>query len=98
MPGLWVRIPIALFICTVFLPFAWSLRREWMARYWELVRALKDGRNPDLSDRVRLAEMRRTILGWAQEKGLVYYDWESGAWKLGSGTVQVQSEGGRLVG
>ena len=98
MPGLWVRIPIALFICTVFLPFAWSLRREWMARYRELVCALKDGRNPDLSDRVRLAEMRRTILGWAQEKGLVYYDWESGAWKLGSGTVQVQSEGGRLVG
>ena len=96
MPGLWVRIPIVLFICAVFLPFACSIRREWMARYRELVRALKDGRDPDLSDRARLAEMRRVVLGWAQEKSLVHYDRASGVWKLGSGAAQ--SEGGRLIG
>ena len=96
MPGLWVRIPIALFICTVFLPFAWSLRREWMARYRDLVRALREGRDPDLSDRARLAEMRRVVLGWALEKSLVHYDRASGVWKPGSGTTQ--SERGRLIG
>jgi hypothetical protein len=85
-----------LFTGTVFLPFACSIRREWMVRYRELIRALKDGRDPDLSDRARLAEMRLAVLGWAQEKGLVHYDWESGAWELSSGVAQ--SEGGRLVG
>lgn len=96
MPGLWVRIPIALFICTVFLPFAWSLRREWMARYRDLVRALREGRDPDLSDRARLAEMRLAVLGWAQEKSLVHYDRNADSWKLGSGMAQ--SEGGHLAG
>ena len=96
MPGLWVRIPIVLFICAVFLPFAWSIRREWMVCYRELVRALKDGRDPDLSDRARLAEMRRVVLGWAREKSLVHYDRASGVWKPGSGTTQ--SERGRLIG
>ena len=96
MPGLWVRIPIVFFICAVFLPFACSIRREWMVRYRELIRALKDGRDPDLSDRARLAEMRRVVLGWAREKSLVHYERETGVWKLGSGMTQ--SEGGRLIG
>ena len=39
-----------------------------MVCYRELVRALKDGRDPDLSDRARLAEMRRVVLGWARKK------------------------------
>ncbi len=95
MPGLWVRIPMALFTCVVFLPFAWAIRREWMARYRELVRALREGRDPDLSDRARMAEMRRAVLGWAREKSLVHYDRNAGAWRLGSGA---QSEGGRLIG
>ena len=85
-----------LFTGTVFLPFAWSIRREWMVCYRELVCALRDGRDPDLSDRARLAEMRLAVLGWAQKKGLVHYDWESGVWELSS--VAAQSEGGRLVG
>ena len=93
---LFVRIFMALFVCFVFLPFAWSIRREWMARYRDLVRALREGRDPDLSDRARLAEMRLAVLGWAQEKSLVHYDRASGAWKLGSGMAQ--SEGGHLVG
>jgi len=67
-----------------------------MVRYRERVRALKDGRDPDLSDRARLAEMRRVVLGWALEKSLVHYDRASGAWKLGSGMTR--SEGGRLIG
>ena len=96
MPGLWVRIPIVFFICAVFLPFACSIRREWMVRYRELIRALKDGRDPDLSDRARLAEMRLAVLGWAREKSLVHYDRNAGGWKLGSGTTR--SEGGRLIG
>ena len=95
-PNLPARILMMLFTGTVFLPFACSIRREWMVRYRELIRALKDGRDPDLSDRARLSEMRLAVLGWAQEKGLVHYDWESGAWELSSGVAQ--SEGGRLVG
>ena len=96
MPDLCIRSITLFFVCAVFLPFAWSIRREWMARYRELVRALKDGRDPDLSDRARLAEMRRVVLGWALEKSLVHYDRASGAWKLGSGMTR--SEGGRLIG
>nr|WP_314716264.1 hypothetical protein [uncultured Fretibacterium sp.] len=93
---LFVRIFMALFVCFVFFPFAWSIRREWMARYRDLVRALREGRDPDLSDRAQLAEMRLAVLGWAQEKSLVHYDRNAGSWKLGSGMAQ--SEGGHLVG
>ena len=96
MPNLCIRSITLFFVCAVFLPFAWTIRREWMVRYRELVRALKDGRDPDLSDRARLAEMRLAVLGWAREKSLVHYDRASGVWKLGSGTTQ--SEGGRLIG
>ena len=92
MPNLCIRSITLFFVCAVFLPFAWTIRREWMARYRELVCALRDGRDPDLSDRARLAEMRRVVLGWAREKSLVHYDRASGVWKLGSGTTQ--SEGG----
>lgn len=91
MPGLCIRSITLFFVCAVFLPFAWAIRREWMARYRELVRALKECRDPDLADRARLAEMRRAVLGWAREKSLVHYDRNAGAWRLGSGA---QSERG----
>ena len=83
-----------LFTGTVFLPFAWSIRREWMVCYRELVCALRDGRDPDLSDRARLAEMRRTILGWAWNSGYVRYDREKG-WRLNAPSRG--AKGGRLI-
>ena len=44
---------------------AYGVCREWMKHYRILSRALKEGRDPDLCDRARMGEMRRTILGWA---------------------------------
>ena len=59
--------------------------------YRTLSRALREGRDPDLCDRARMGEMRRTILGWAWNSGYVRYDREKG-WRLNA-----PSKGGRLI-
>ncbi|RRD64006.1 hypothetical protein [Fretibacterium sp. OH1220_COT-178] len=69
--------------------------REWRKHYRTLSRALKEGRDPDLSDRARMEELRRTILGWAWNSGYVRYDREVG-WRLNAPSKG--SKGGRLVG
>ena len=87
VPNLYVHIPMTIFVGIVFFTFAWPIRREWMAHYRALTEAMKEGRDPDLSDRARLAEMRRTILSWGQEKGYVRYDREERCWKPNEGAV-----------
>ena len=77
-----IYIPMTIFMGVVLFSFACAIRREWMAHYRTLFCAVKEGRDPDLSDRARLAEMRRTILAWGQEKGYVCYDRENQCWKL----------------
>ncbi|MDO4787230.1 MAG: hypothetical protein Q4A13_09835 [Fretibacterium sp.] len=69
--------------------------REWRKHYRTLSRALEEGRDPDLSDRARMGELRRTILGWAWNSGYVRYDREAG-WRLNAPSKG--SKGGRLVG
>ena len=65
--------------------------RKWRTHYRTLSRALSEGRDPDLCDRARMEEMRRTILGWAWNSGYVRYDREKG-WRLNA-----PSKGGRLI-
>ena len=65
--------------------------KEWRTHYRTLSRALSEGRDPDLCDRARMEEMRRTILGWAWNSGYVRYDCEKG-WRLNA-----PSKGGRLI-
>ena len=67
---------------------------EWMPQCQALSRALREGRDPDLSDRARMEEMRRTILGWAWNSGYVRYDREKG-WRLNA--PPRGSKGGRLI-
>jgi len=57
----------------------------------ELILALKEGRDPDLSDRARMAEMRRTVLGWGVNSGYVRYDRDRGVWQL-------NAQKGRIIG
>ena len=83
-PGLYVRVAAILFVGIVLFPFVRDIHREWMAHYRALAAALEEHRDPDLSDRARLAEMRRTVLGWAREKGYVGYDREARCWRLRS--------------
>ena len=73
---------------------AYGVCREWMKHYRILSRALKEGRDPDLSDRARIGEMRRTILGWAWNSGYVRYDREKG-WRLNAPSKG--TKGGRLI-
>ena len=68
--------------------------RKWITHYRTLSRALKEGIDPDLSDRARMEEMRRTILGWAWNSGYVRYDREKG-WRLNAPSKG--SKGGRLI-
>ena len=77
-----IYIPMTIFMGVVLFSFACAIRREWMAHYRTLFCAVKEGRDPDLPDRARLAEMRRTVLTWGQEKGYVCYDRENQCWKL----------------
>ena len=86
-----VRIPMTILIGFVFFLFANAIRREWMPHYRALACALKEGRDPDLSDRVRLAEMRRAVLGWGVSSGYVRYDREWGVWRL-------NAQKGRMIG
>ena len=65
--------------------------RKWRTHYRTLSRALSEGRDPDLCDRARMEEMRRTILGWAWNSSYVRYDREKG-WRLNA-----PSKGGRLI-
>ena len=68
--------------------------KEWITHYRTLSRALREGRDPDLCDRARMEEMRRTILGWAWNSGYVRYDPEKG-WRLN--VPSRGSKGGRLI-
>ncbi|WP_299300238.1 hypothetical protein [uncultured Fretibacterium sp.] len=84
------------FSAVMSLPFiySWLTSRKWITHYRTLSRALKEGRDPDLCDRARMEEMRRTILGWAWNSGYVRYDREKG-WRLN--TPSKGSKGGRLI-
>ncbi|RRD64005.1 hypothetical protein [Fretibacterium sp. OH1220_COT-178] len=53
--------------------------RVWISHYRVLAAALKGGRDADLADRVRMEEMRRTVLGWAWNSGYVRY---ADRWRL----------------
>ena len=75
--------------------YLYSIHREWLGHYRALTRALREGLDPDLCDRARMEEMRRTILGWAWNSGYVRYDREAG-WRLN--VPSKGSKGGRLVG
>ena len=86
-----VRIPMTILMTFVFFLFANAIRREWMPHYRELILALKEGRDPDLSDRARMAEMRRTVLGWGVNSGYVRYDRDRGVWLL-------NAQKGRMIG
>ncbi len=77
----WFDVMMVLF-CVVFFFFANAIRREWMPHCRELILALKEGQDPDLSDRARMAEMRRTVLGWGVNSGYVRYDRDRGVWQL----------------
>ena len=88
-PGLYARVAAILFVGIVLFPFVRDIHREWTAHYRALIAALEEHRDPDLSDRARLAEMRRTVLGWAREKGYVSYDREARCWRLRSGMERV---------
>lgn len=68
--------------------------KKWRMHYRTLSRALEEGRDPDLSDRARIGEMRRTILGWAWNSGYVRYDREKG-WRLNAPSKG--TKGGRLI-
>ena len=68
--------------------------KEWRTHYRTLSRALSEGRDPDLCDRARMEEMRRTVLGWAWNSGYVRYDREKG-WRLNAPSRG--SKGGRLI-
>lgn len=87
--GLYARVAAILFVGIVLFPFVRDIHREWMAHYRALAAALEEHRDPDLSDRARLAEMRRTVLGWARENGCVSYDREARCWRLRSGMERV---------
>ena len=80
-----VIIPF-IYLCFIF--------RKWITHYRTLSRALREGRDPDLSDRARMAEMRRTVLGWAWNSGYVRHDREKG-WRLNAPSRG--SKGGRLI-
>ncbi len=67
---------------------------QWMPQCRALSRALREGWDPDLCDRARMGEMRRTILGWAWNSGYVRYDREKG-WRLNAPSRG--SKGGRLI-
>ena len=84
------------FSAVMSLPFiySWLTSRKWITHYRTLSRALSEGRDPDLCDRARMGEMRRTILGWAWNSGYVRYDREKG-WRLN--TPSKGSKGGRLI-
>ena len=86
----WFDVMMVLF-CVVFFFFANAIRREWMPHCRELILALKEGRDPDLSDRARMAEMRRTVLGWGVNSGYVRYDRDRGVWQL-------NAQKGRIIG
>ena len=73
---------------------AYGVCKEWITHYRTLSRALSERRDPDLCDRARMAEMRRTILGWAWNSGYVRYDREKG-WRLNAPSKG--SKGGRLI-
>ena len=72
------------FIYLMFYPLMLSFHSftEWIRHYRILTTALKEGSDPDLSDRVRMGEMRRTILGWAWNNGYLGYDRNNGGWEL----------------
>ena len=55
--------------------------REWVKCYRALNCALERGDDLDLFDRIRMEEMRRTILGWAWNSGYVRYDRDRGVWQ-----------------
>ena len=80
-----VIIPF-IYLCFIF--------RKWITHYRTLSRALREGRDPDLCDRARMEEIRRTILGWAWNSGYVRYDREKG-WRLNAPSRG--SKGGRLI-
>ena len=80
-----VIIPF-IYLCFIF--------RKWITHYRTLSRALSEGWDPDLCDRARMEEMRRTILGWAWNSGYVRYDREKG-WRLNAPSKG--SKGGRLI-
>ena len=84
------------FSAVMSLPFlySWLTSRKWITHYRTLSRALSEGRDPDLCDRARMGEMRRTILGWAWNSGYVRYDREKG-WRLNAPSRG--SKGGRLI-
>ena len=84
------------FSAVMSLPFmhSWLASKEWRMHYRTLSRALSEGRDPDLCDRARMEEMRRTILGWAWNSGYVRYDREKG-WRLNAPSKG--SKGGRLI-
>ena len=74
-----------------FLYFFYFPGKEWRTHYRTLSRALSEGRDPDLSDRARMAEMRRTVLGWGVNSGYVRYDRDRGVWQL-------NAQKGRIIG
>ena len=89
--NLYAWIPMIFLLVVVMLLFIRDVYREWMGHYRTLARALKEGRDPDLSDRARLAEMRRAILVWGRNNGYVRFNRELGIWEL-------DRRGGRMVG
>lgn len=89
--NLYAWIPMIFLLVVVMLLFIRDVYREWMGHYRTLACALKEGRDPDLSDRARLAEMRRAILVWGRNNGYVRFNRELGIWEL-------HRRGGRMVG
>lgn len=86
----------AIFFAVMIFPliYLYNTGKEWRTHYRTLSRALSEGRAPDLCDRARMEEMRRTILGWAWNSGYVRYDREKG-WRLNAPSRG--SKGGRLI-
>lgn len=94
-PFFYVSIVLVVLLGIPLLMLSLEIYGEWMPQCRALSRALREGLDPDLSDRARMGELRRTILGWAWNSGYVRYDREAG-WRLNAPSKG--SKGGRLVG
>ena len=90
-PFLYVLILIFIILGVPIFMLSCDVYGKWIKCYRALNCALKQGDDPDLSDRARMAEMRRTVLGWGVNSGYVRYDRDRGVWQL-------NAQKGRIIG
>ena len=90
-PFLYVLIVVFIILGVPIFMLSCDVYGKWIKCYRALNCALEQGDDPDLSDRARMAEMRRTVLGWGVNSGYVRYDRDRGVWQL-------NAQKGRIIG